>query len=79
MEAVRATPTMGGSSGRVQTRGCVVYPNPRRAGATSSRALQTVGVSIRWSAALKFSVRSGIDFSPSSSLFLGCNSVVRAS
>src|SRR6202011_5066457 len=46
MVAVRAWPTIGFISGNGQISGRRLKPAVRRAGATSSRALQIVGVSI---------------------------------
>src|SRR5438552_1010117 len=46
MVTVLAKPTMGGRSGNGQCRCLIVYPDPRRCGATISMRLHTVGVSI---------------------------------
>ena len=60
MVAVRATPTIGPSSGRVQTSGSVVNPWPRRSGTRSSSALHTVGVSMDLNTAIRSLVSSNI-------------------
>jgi hypothetical protein len=60
MRTVRAKPTTGFIAGNPHCAALVVYPWPRRSGATSSSALHMVGVSKAASAARSVSLSVGV-------------------